>query len=146
MRTISSKSLLLLEFCNQRIRLLLVNTKNVGVCIECVCAHVLSIKTYCEAVVDILSAGLCNAGIRQIHLIKDKRLQRREGVVVEERNIQKAGQRDKGHKRGHESESVEMHKAERSLLLLVYYIMKTAVTGCEVNVVSWPQQSSPKMN
>lgn len=106
----------------------------------------LSIKTYCEAVVDILSAGLCNAGIRQIHLIKDKGLQRREGVVVEERKIQKAGQRDKGHRRQHESESLEMHKAECSLLLLVYYIMKTAVTGCEGNVVSWPQQSSPKMN
>lgn len=61
-------------------------------CIECVCAHVLSINTYCEAVVDILSAGLCNTGIRQIHLIKDKRLQRRDGVVVvEERKIQKAG-------------------------------------------------------
>lgn len=107
----------------------------------------LSINTYCEAVVDILSAGLCNTGIRQIHLIKDQRLQRRDGVVVvEERKIQKAGQRDKGHRREHESESLEMHKAERSLLLLVYYIMKTAVTGCEVNVVSWPHQSSPKMN
>lgn len=33
--------------------------------------------THGEAVVDILCAGLCNAGIRQVHLVEDKGLQRR---------------------------------------------------------------------
>ena len=52
---------------------------------ECVYVVILQDGTHCETVVDILCAGLCNAGIWQVHLIEDKGLQKEGGVGREKR-------------------------------------------------------------